>query len=122
MAHSELLEISDLIVDFDAATLQRRPVAKNVGMEKLQAVGDRHAPQIVAHMPEQAGARDVDYVDRLVVRVHCEMQRLSEEFQHGRRVLELLTPRLAAAKTCGRPPPYRIVDVGCGTGYTIRWL
>ena len=122
MAHSELLEISDLIVDFDAATLQRRPVAKNAVMEKFQAVGDRHAAQIVAAMPEQNGVLDAEYVDRLLVRVHCEMQRLSEEFQHGRRVLELLTSMLGAAKTCGQPAPYRIVDIGCGTGYAIRWL
>jgi SAM-dependent methyltransferase len=50
------------------------------------------------------------------------MQRLAEAFQHGRRVLELLAPMLAAAKACGRPAPYRVVDTGCGTGYAIRWL
>jgi SAM-dependent methyltransferase len=50
------------------------------------------------------------------------MQRLSEEFQHGRRLLDLLTPMLAALMDCGVSAPYRIVDIGCGTGYAIRWL
>ena len=50
------------------------------------------------------------------------MQRSSEEFQHGRARLELVTPILTALRNCGVPGPYRIVDIGCGTGYVIRWL
>ncbi len=122
MNDNELLEISDLIIDFDAATMQRRPVAKESVIQKLRAVGDRHAAAIVAGMPEQNGVLDADFVDRLLVRVHCEMQRLSEEFQHGQRILELLTPMLTTLRNCGVPAPYRIVDIGCGTGYVIRWL
>ena len=118
----ELLEISDLIVDFDGESLQRRPVDKSAVVAKLRTAGDRHAARIVAAMPEQNGLLDSAYVDRLLVRVHCEMQRLSDEFQHGRRVLELLTPLLAALSKCGVAPPFRIVDIGCGTGYVIRWL
>jgi SAM-dependent methyltransferase len=122
MNNSELLEISDLIVEYDAATMQRRPVEKDTMIEKLRSAGDFGAARIVAAMPDQNGVLDSDYVDRLLVRVHCEMQRLSEEFQHGRRILELLTPMLTALKDCGVPAPYRIVDIGCGTGYAIRWL
>jgi SAM-dependent methyltransferase len=122
MTNTELLEISDLIVDYEAATMQRRPVDKDAVIEKLRSVGDFGAARIVAALPDQNGVLDSDYVDRLLVRVHCEMQRLSEEFQHGRRILELLTPMLTALKDCGVPAPYRIVDIGCGTGYGIRWL
>jgi SAM-dependent methyltransferase len=118
----ELLEISDLIVDFDVLSLKRRPVDKSAVVEKLRTAGDLHAARIVAAMPEQNGLLDSEYVDRLLVRVHCEMQRLSEEFQHGRRVQELLTPMLAVLSKCGVAPPFRIVDIGCGTGYVIRWL
>src|ERR1700724_1679930 len=122
MTTNELLEISDLIVDYDVATIQRRPVEKDTVIEKLRSAGDFGAARIVAAMPDQNGVLDSDYVDRLLVRVHCEMQRLSEEFQHGRRILELLTSMLTALKDCGVPTPYRIVDIGCGTGYGIRWL
>jgi SAM-dependent methyltransferase len=122
MNNTELLEISDLIVDYEAATLQRRPVDKDAVIEKLRSAGDFGAARVVAAMPDQNGVLDSDYVDRLLVRVHCEMQRLSEEFQHGRRIQELLTPMLTALKDGGAPAPYRIVDIGCGTGYGIRWL
>jgi SAM-dependent methyltransferase len=122
MNGDELLEISDLIVDYDIATLERRPVDKNSILAKLRSAGDRRAAHIVDAMPANNGTLDADYVDRLLVRVHCEMQRLSEEFQHGRRVLELVQPMLAALKAGGIAPPYRIVDIGCGTGFVIRWL
>lgn len=119
---AELLEISDLIVDFDQATLKRRPVEQASVIDRLRGVGDEQAAKVVAAMPVTAGVLDAEYVDRLLVRAHCEMQRLSEEFQHGRRVFELLSPMLTALAESGVPPPYRIVDIGCGTGYVIRWL
>jgi SAM-dependent methyltransferase len=122
MNGDELLEISDLIVDYDIATLERRPVDKNAILTKLRNAGDNTAARVVEAMPANNGTLDPDYVDRLLVRVHCEMQRLSEEFQHGRRVLELVQPMLAALKNHGIAPPYRIVDIGCGTGFVIRWL
>jgi SAM-dependent methyltransferase len=50
------------------------------------------------------------------------MQRMSEEFQHGRRVAELLKPILNALRHGGRQSPIRIVDIGCGTGFVVRWL
>ena len=118
----DLLEISDLIVDFDIETMSRRPVNRDEVVERLSMVGDRPAARIVAGMPANDGVLDPDAVDRLLIRVHCEMQRLSEEFQHGRRVFEFLASLLAALDQAGVPPPYRIVDIGCGTGYVIRWL
>ncbi len=122
MASSELLEISDLIVDFDIETLARQPVLQAEVIEEFQRVGDRRGAKIVADMPATGGVIDPDYVDRLLVKVHCEMQRLSEEFQHGQRVFELLVPLLDTFAQQGVPAPYRIVDIGCGTGYVIRWL
>jgi 2-polyprenyl-3-methyl-5-hydroxy-6-metoxy-1,4-benzoquinol methylase len=50
------------------------------------------------------------------------MQRLAEEFFHGLRVFELLTVVLNAFEANGIPRPVRVVDVGCGIGYVIRWL
>lgn len=118
----ELLEISDLIVDFDPHTLERKPVEKQQVIDKLRTVGDRSAARIVERMPAVGGVLDVNYVDQLLVRVHCEMQRLSEEFQHGRRVQELLKSIVQALTAGGIHPPFPIVDIGCGTGYVVRWL
>ena len=49
------------------------------------------------------------------------MQRLAEELVQGRRVVEALDPivrRLRAESS----DPVRVVDVGCGLGYQLRWL
>lgn len=119
----ELLEISDLIVDFDFETLARRPVLRHEIVQQLQSAGDHGAAEIVKRLPASSGGLlDQDQVDRLLVCVHCEMQRLSEEFQHGQRIWELLQPIEVALSRHGIKPPYRCVDVGCGTGYVIRWL
>lgn len=122
MTKSELLEISDLIVDFDIETLERLPVQKEHAVSKLRANGQHVAANIIQEMPDADGVLDQDYADELLIRVHCEMQRLSEEFQHGRRVLQLLQPMLQALAEQGVPPPYRVADIGCGTGYVVRWL
>src|SRR5262245_10810091 len=118
----EAPEISDLIVDFDPATLARRPVRKQAVLDVFTASGNRRAARIVSSLPERDGLLDPDAVDRLLVRVHCEMQRISEEFQHGQRVAALLHPLLAALREEGHEPPLRVVDVGCGTGFVVRWL
>jgi SAM-dependent methyltransferase len=50
------------------------------------------------------------------------MQRLAEEFYHGHRVWELVRPVIASIRQAGNRETIRIVDVGCGLGYTTRWL
>lgn len=115
-------EITDLIVDFDPGTLERRPVRKQAVLDRFGALGDVFAQEVVRALPEVDGVLEPAAVDRLMIRTHCELQRISEEFDHGRRVLELLRPVLSALRAGGVAPPYRIVDIGCGTGYAVRWL
>src|SRR5262245_15867279 len=115
-------EISDAIVSFDPETLQRRPVVKSQVLEQFSELGNRKAVRIVERIPDRNGVLDADAVDRLLVTSHREMQRMSEEFQHGKRVGELLKPLLKALREGGLNRRIRIVDIGCGTGFVVRWL
>jgi SAM-dependent methyltransferase len=115
------LEISDLIVRFDSGTLEPLPVSKSEVVAALVAAGDMGAARIVQRLPERAGHLDQDFVRRLLVEVHCEIQRLAEEFQHGQRMRAILSPLLASMRG-SVPRPIRVVDIGCGTGYVLRWL
>ncbi|MEM9073528.1 MAG: class I SAM-dependent methyltransferase [Myxococcota bacterium] len=113
-------EISDLIVDYDAQTLQRKPVARDDVVERLRDTGQQRAARIVEGMPHTDGVLNSDDVDRTLLRAHRELQRLHEEFQQPRRILELLRPTLKVLRE--RHDTVRIVDVGCGMGYVVRWL
>jgi SAM-dependent methyltransferase len=115
-------EISDLIVSFDPETLERRPVEKRAVLEELERAGNLPAARIAARLPERDGVLDPDAVDGLLIRVHCELQRLWEEFRHGPRLLSILSPLIAALRRADAPRPIRVVDVGCGLGYAVRWL
>ena len=115
-------EISDAIVSFDAETLERLPVRKDAVVAEFRGAGNEQAARVVEALPARGGELDPDAVDRLLVAIHCEMQRLAEEFHHGRRVAELLRPLLGALREGGARPPVRVVDVGCGTGFVVRWL
>jgi SAM-dependent methyltransferase len=115
-------EITDLIIDYDLESLRRLPVRKSDVLARLEEWDDRFAQRIVQRIPDRDGVLDPDAVDRLMIAVHAELQRMSEEFEHGRRMRELLVPIVDALRAAAVPPPYRIVDVGCGTGYVIRWL
>jgi SAM-dependent methyltransferase len=115
-------EISDAIVSFDPVTLQRKPVKKSDLVVQFTELGNHEAVRIVQQIPERDGALDPDAVDRILITSHCEMQRMSEEFQHGKRVAELLKPILNALRHGGVQNPIRIVDIGCGTGFVVRWL
>jgi hypothetical protein len=117
----ELIEITDLLADLGSDGT-RRPVRRDAIVDECLAHGDRWAARLVGALPTVDGWLDDGYVDRLLVTVHCEIQRLSEEFRHGARMSAHLSPVLAALRQFGYPPPYRVVDVGCGTGYVVRWL
>lgn len=116
-------EISDRIVAFDTNTLARQPVKKRVVVDEFRSLNNRLATTIVERLPAgNDGNLDPDVIDRLLVSVHCEMQRISEEFQHGRRVAELLNPILQGLRDRKADRPLRVVDIGCGTGFVARWL
>ncbi len=115
-------EISDLIVDFDPKTLARKPVEKAEVLDTLCRLGMRRAAKIVEKLPERNGILDAQAVDETLLRAHAELQRLSEEFQQGHRMLKLLRPCVASLFKMGVSRPVQIIDVGCGLGFVIRWL
>lgn len=82
----------------------------------------REAIGIVSPWPHAGGVLDRAYVDDVLLRTHLEIQRLSEEFQQGQRMLRLLRPLVDALTARAPADPIRIVDVGCGLGYAFRWL
>lgn len=115
-----VLEISDLIVDWDPLTGERRPVRRADVVARLRAAGDHRAARIVARMPVTGQFLEPDAVDRLLVRVHTELQRLNEELHMTQRFTEILGPLLTAARAAGTTP--RVVDIGCGLGHLVRGL
>jgi SAM-dependent methyltransferase len=118
----ELPEISDLVIDFDEASLERRPVSRSRVVAELRALGMHGPARLVASWPARGDVLDEAFVDGVLLRSHLELQRLSEEFQQGARVARLLGPVLRALREHGVPGPHRVVDVGSGPGYVIRWL
>lgn len=117
----ELWEISDLVVDYDAQTLQRRPVRRSHVVSTLRDNGQRWAARIAAGFPAEDDILDPVAVDTMLCRVHAEIQRLSEEFCQGQRIWTLLQPLVEVLRKRGTNP-IRVVDVGCGIGYVVRWL
>jgi SAM-dependent methyltransferase len=116
-----VIEISDLIVDYDADTGARRPVQKAHVLEVLREHGHRWAERIARTFPEKDGILDPDHADAVLLRSHLELQRLHEEFLMGGRVAEVLRPLLDALRARG-VKPLRVVDLGCGLGFVLRWL
>src|SRR5262245_43252688 len=116
-------EISDRIVAFDGHSGTRVPVSKEDLIRQFESLDSPRAARIVAGMAaNHDGTLKESAVDELLVTVHCEMQRLSEEFQHGRRMAELLNPLLDTLRKQSSNTRLRVVDIGCGTGYVLRWL
>jgi len=118
------LEISDLITDTDPSTGERLPVRRPEVLRLLVEAGDRRAARIVAGLPvDRDGILDPRAVDRLLISVHTELQRLSEELRLGERLIHILAPLFSAIRTTAdRTGPFRLVDIGSGSGYLIRWL
>jgi SAM-dependent methyltransferase len=115
-------EITDLVIDHDPATLARLPVALDEVVARFRSLGRGDAVRICESLPTVDGIIDGDALDGLMVRVHGELQRLHEEFQHGARAAALLGPLIAALRAERGEARPRVVDVGCGTGYLVRWL
>ncbi|MEU9144928.1 class I SAM-dependent methyltransferase [Streptomyces sp. NPDC048349] len=118
------LEISDLITAVDPVNGHRLPVWRAEVIRQLRESGDERAAGIVADLPaDRDGILDPHAVDRLLISVHTELQRLSEELRIGERLVHLLRPLFTAIRSAsGQAGPYRLVDVGCGLGYAIRWI
>jgi SAM-dependent methyltransferase len=120
--HVEAPEISDLVVAYDPDTLARLPVRRDEVLAQLGAHRMRRAMRIVARWPHQGGVLDAAHVDRVLLTAHHELARLSEEFRQGERMLRILKPLLRALRQAGVRGPYRVVDVGCGLGFVMRWV
>jgi SAM-dependent methyltransferase len=118
---TEPLEISDVIVDFDAETLTQLPVRQNDAVARLRERGQTGAARYVARLPAKDGVLDEATCNGILVRAHTELQRLNEEFLQADRVRRLLLPMLEALRA-HTPGPYRVVDIGCGLGYIVRAL
>jgi SAM-dependent methyltransferase len=111
--------LSDLVVSFEPGTLARVPVDKGDVVARLDRESNVVGRRIAESLPcTPDGRLDDRKIDALLVDAHRELQRLSEEFDHARRVAELVTPVLDAL-AIARP---RVVDVGCGLGYVLRAL
>jgi len=115
-----VLEISDLVVRWDARTGERVPVRRAEVVSRLRAAGNRRAARIVQRMPMTGEFLDPVAVDRLLVRVHTELQRLNEELHMAQRFAELLVPLLTVLRANGNR--LRVVDIGCGLGFLVRSL
>ncbi|MFF8775238.1 class I SAM-dependent methyltransferase [Kitasatospora sp. NPDC015120] len=117
------LEISDLITAADPESGQRLPVWRAEVVERLRVNGDARAARLVAELPaDQDGVLDPGAVDRLLISVHTELQRLSEELRIGQRLVHLIGPLVTTIRAAGHAGPVRLVDIGCGLGYLVRWL
>jgi SAM-dependent methyltransferase len=117
----ELWEISDLVVDYDPSSLERRPVRRSQVVSTLEENGQRWAARIAGRLPADDDILDPAAVDRVLLRSHAEIQRLSEEFCQGERIWSLLGPLIKCLRRRG-VDPIRIVDIGCGIGYVVRRL
>jgi SAM-dependent methyltransferase len=116
------VEITDLLWDRDPVTGARRPVRRDAVVRRLAHGGQRRAARIAARLPATDGLLTEADVDGLMLRVHLELQRLGEELQLPRRVAETLGELLQPLREEDPDLPVRVVDIGCGLGYVLRWL
>lgn len=120
---TDLPEISDLIAVYDIETLARKSVSKAAVLTQLKALGQRQAIKVVESLPtNDEDILDPGTIDEMLIRGHREIQRLHEEFHLGYRVLEVLVPMVVALRATKVARPIRVIDVGCGLGFLVRWL
>ncbi len=110
------MELSDVIVDFRADG-SRRPVKVADASSALVDAPFSSSRRLLAQLPQSEGVFDDGGVDGVLLRSHLELQRLAEEVQHGHRVSRLVRPFLDLIDG-----PKRVVDVGCGLGYLVRYF
>jgi hypothetical protein len=82
-------EITDLIVQHDAESLERIGVRKADVLGVFARFGTDIALRAVRALPDIDAILDEREIDSLLV-IHWEMQRPAEEFYHGHRVWELV--------------------------------
>lgn len=114
---SRKVEVLDLIVDPTGES-----VRQDTAMRRCELAEDAWASRLVALLPTQDGVLEQAPIDKLTIGVHREIDRLSHAARHGPRVRNALFPVIELLRESGHPPPYRVVDQGCGTGFIIRWL
>ena len=119
MAFRNRLEISDLIIQHEPNSSSRIPVHRDEAMAKC---GSWYARRVIRRIPHKDGVLCSKAVDTLLVQAHCELQRLWEEFYHAQRVASILDVVIQAIRSTGIQRELRIVDIGCGSGYVLRWL
>lgn len=116
--HPRLIEITDLL-----GTTSTGDAGSLAAVEaRLRDNGQGRAARIVAGLHDAATDFTGDQLDDLVLTVHCELQRLEEELQMPRIVTQTLAPLVAKLKPGPGADMVRVVDVGCGLGYLVRWL
>ena len=121
--HRDWPEITDLLVAFDPDSLERLPVKRDNVTEQLRLLGNKRGARFVAKLPVDVdGVLDNQAIDSLLISVHREMQILSEEFYHGLRMSRLLAPVVQTVRESCAERPIRALDIGCGSGYVVRWL
>jgi SAM-dependent methyltransferase len=114
-------ELSDLLLDVDPETLARRPVRRAAVLATLARHGMHEGRRIVEALPG-GEVLDEAAVDGVLVRAHTELTRLAFEFRNGVRLRQLLRPLLDVLRATTTERPLRVVDVGCGLGFVVRWL
>lgn len=117
--HPDWPELSDLLLDVDPATLARRPVRRADVEAVLEKHGMTAARKVLESLPG-GEVLDDHGVDAVLLRAHAELQRLSVEFRNGVRLLQLLRPVVEVLRRTERR--IRVVDIGCGLGFAVRWL
>jgi len=111
-------ELTDLLWSSDPVTGERLPVRRDTVVTRLEACGQSRAARVARGLPARDGVLVAEEIDALLVRVHCELQRLGEELQLPRRIAEWI----ARFRSTRPSEPIRVVDVGCGLGHVVRWL
>lgn len=112
-------EISDLIIQHEPHSCQRIPVHRADAMSRC---GSWYARKVIKKIPHNNGILCEKAVDDLLVQAHGELQRLWEEFYHAQRVATILEQLVRAVRNTGIRKKLRVVDIGCASGYVLRWL